>query len=100
MRPDDEEMLENLRQVAERRRIDHDDVFLRGSRRHLKTVQVVHPRQAVSEPALRRQLTGGCAWHGTKPASNLALFAAPPPAARVAPTLWAGKRARPRNTEV
>jgi hypothetical protein len=54
MRPDDEEMLENLRQVAERRRIDHDNIFVRGSRRHLKTVLVVHPRQAVSEPALRR----------------------------------------------
>src|SRR5215472_13708856 len=28
------------------------------------------------------------------------LFVAPPPAARVAPTLWERKRARPRNTEV
>src|SRR6516225_1333874 len=31
MRPDDEEMLENRRQVAERRRIDRDNVLLRGS---------------------------------------------------------------------
>src|SRR6516164_7555279 len=52
--PQDQELLENLRQVAERRRIDQNNVLLRSAPRHFKTVTVVYTRQAVSEPAPRR----------------------------------------------
>jgi len=72
--PQDQELLENLRQVAERRRIDQNNVVLRSARRHFKTVKVVYTRQAVSEPAPRRELAGGCVWNGTRPASNSLFF--------------------------
>ena len=45
------ELLENLWQVAEHRRVDQNNVVLRSARRHFKTVKVVYTRQAVSEPA-------------------------------------------------
>ena len=52
--PQDQELLENLRQAAEHRRIDQNNVVLRSARRHFKTVKVVYTRQAVSEPTPRR----------------------------------------------
>jgi len=48
------ELLENLWQVAEHRRVDQNNVVLRSARRHFKTVKVVYTRQAVSEPTPRR----------------------------------------------
>ena len=54
MGPQNQELLENLRQVAEHRRIDQNNVLLRGARRYFKTVQVVDPKQTVSKPALWR----------------------------------------------
>ena len=80
------ELLENLWQVAEHRRVDQNNVVLRSARRHFKTVKIVYTRQAASEPAPGGNWQGIAFGMGPDLLQIRSSSAALPPAARVCET--------------